>query len=122
MANFVTTETSVVRNGGDSPATLRVYGTYLSSAGATGGAIAPGYSLTGGTYTAASASNTSAPNPASLGGRTILFASFTPTSNDATAPGGAISYSSTLDEQVITIVTDANVGGIYMLECLDNGN
>lgn len=122
MANFVTTETNVVRNAGDSPATIRIYGTYVSSASATGGEIRPGYSLTGGTYTAASATNAAAPNPASLGGRAIINATFTPTLSDATAPGGAISYSSTSDGQVFTLVTTADTGGIYMIECFDNGN
>lgn len=119
---FVTTETLVVRNAGDSPATMKIYGTYLSSAGGTGGVIAPGYSNSSGTFTAASASNASAPNAASLGGRTILFCTLTPTLSDATAPGGVKSYNTTLDEDVFTIVTTADTGGTYVLECLDNGN
>lgn len=122
MANFITTETAVIRNGGDTPATITIYGTYASSAGATGGAIAPGYSLTGGTYTAASASNGSAPSPASLGGRTILFATLTPALSDVTQAGGVKSYNTTLDEDVFTIITTVDTVGIYKLECLDNGS
>ncbi len=115
MANFVTTETNVIRNAGDSPATIRVYGTYLSSAGATGGAIAPGYTLTGGTYTAGS-------NPASLGARTIVNVTITPTLSDTAVAGGVVSYNTTLDRDVFTLISVADTGGIYMLECLDNGN
>lgn len=122
MANFVTTETNVVRNGGDSPATIRIYGTYLSSAGATGGAIAPGYSLTGGTYTAASSSNASAPNAASFGGRTILNATITPALSDTAVAGGVVSYNTTLDRDVFTLISVADTGGVYMIECLDNGS
>lgn len=110
---FVTTETAVIRNGGDSPATMRVYGTYLSSAGGTGGIIAAGYTNSSGTLTATASG--------ALGGRTILNCVLTPTLSDATQAGGAISYNTTVDRDVFTCVTTADTGGIYMLECLDNG-
>jgi len=113
---FVTTETNVVRNAGDSPATIRVYGTYLSSAGGTGGILAAGYTNSSGTLTAVS------PVTGSVGGRTIINCTLTPALSDVTAPGGVKSYNTTVDSDVFTIVTTADTGGIYMLECLDNGN
>lgn len=111
---FVTTETLVIRNAGYTPAVLEVFGTYTNSAGGTGGVIAAGYTNASGTLTAVTGS-------AGLGGRKILDFSFTPTTNDATAPGGAKSYDTTLDADKVTMVTTADSTGIYRLICQDNG-
>lgn len=111
---FVTTETLVVREGGSSPARMHVYGTYLNSAGGTGGIIAAGYTNSSGSLTATTSGG--------LGGRKILTCVLTPTLSDVTAPGGAITYNTTIDSDIFTCVTTVDTGGTYKLECLDNGN
>lgn len=111
---FVTTETKVVRTAGYQPAVTRIYGTYLSSAGGTGGIVSPGYTNSSGTLTASTLDG-------SAGCRKIINIHFTPTSNDATAPGAAIAYNTTRDRDEATMVTTADTGGIYMIECVDNG-
>lgn len=116
---FVTTQTGVVVVGGNTPGVIKVYGTYLSSAGGTGGVISPGYTNSSGTLTAVSPTITG--NNVGTGAIKMLFCNFTPTSNDATAPGAAIAFNSTRDRDEATIVTTADTGGIYELTCLVNG-
>lgn len=110
---FVTAQTNVIRQAGYIPALLVITGTYLNTAGDTGGIISPGYSNASGTLTAYT--------DASIGGRKIVSAVLTPTLSDATAPGGAVAYNLTRDRDEFTIVTTANTGGTYKIECLDNG-
>ena len=114
MANFVTTQTSVVSLAGFEPALLFIAGTYTSSAGATGGELAAGYSLTGGTYTAYTDS--------SIGGRKVVAAWLQPTTEDVTTPKTATAYNSTLDRDGVTVTSVANGTGNYYLLCIDNGN
>lgn len=117
---FVTTETNAEVLSGFTPNIVLIQGTYLSSGGGTGGVIAPGYANSSGSFTATSSTNSTL-GAVTIGARNILFAAFTPTLSDATAPGGAISYNATLDEQVFTLVTTADTGGTYQLWCLNNG-
>lgn len=115
---FVTTQTAVNYLDGPGGYTL-ISGTYLSSSGGTGGIIAAGYTNASGTLTAVSA-----PAPGlntGIGGRKIISCILTPTLSDATAPGGAISYNTTLDADVFTCVTTADTGGLYTLICKDRG-
>ncbi len=114
MANFVTTQTSVISLAGFTPPLLLVAGTYTSSAGATGGELAAGYSLTGGTYTAIA--------DASIGGRKIVYCTLTQKTEDVTTPKIAIAYNTTLDRDGVTLTSVADGTGTYMLLCLDNGS
>jgi len=117
---FVTVQTNATNVAGvGSPPLLMITGTYLNTGGDTGGAIAAGYNNSSGTFTAVPSQNGIVNT--GIGGRTILFADFTPTLSDATAPGGVKSYDATLDADVFTVVTTADTGGTYRLWCLDNG-
>lgn len=115
---FVTTQTNVVELTGSQPPLLLVTGTYTSSAGDTGGAIAAGYTNSSGTFTAVS--NSLGADTGS-GGRKIISYSLTPNLSDTTAPGGVLSYNATLDSDVLTIITVADTAGVYSLLCMDNG-
>lgn len=117
---FVTSETSAVVQSGSTPNTIVIQGTYLSSAGGTGGAIAAGYSNSSGSFTATSASNSTL-GAVTIGGRNVISCVFTPTLSDVTVPGGVISYNSALDAYVFTVVTTADTGGQYTLTCANNG-
>lgn len=115
MASFDTTQTGVVRTAGYEPALVMITGTFASSAGATGGVIAPGYNNANGTYTAST-------DTTGLGGRTIFFGPvFTATSSSPAAVKVTVSYDSTLGRDIATIVTAANQTGTYMVWCYDNG-
>jgi hypothetical protein len=111
---FVTTETSVTELAGSPRPKLLVCGTYTSSAGGTGGVLAPGYTNSSGTFTAISGAQ-------SVDGRKILSTWITPLTSTATQPGGVVSYNSTLDSDVFTVVTTADTAGKYMLLCTDAG-
>lgn len=112
---FVTTETSAVQLGGFTPPLVLVSGTYLSSAGGTGGVISPGYNNASGTLTAVSGS-------AAAGCTTIIGAPILlPTLSDATAPGGVVAQNNTRDRQEVTIVTTADTGGTYSMICTNFG-
>ena len=111
---FVTAETNVFNLGGSPKPIMLVTGTYTNSAGGTGGIIAAGYTNSSGTLTAIS-------NAASIGGRVILGLVLSPNAADATAPGYAKSYNTTLDADVATIVTAADSTGVYYLVCNDAG-
>lgn len=111
---FVTTETNVINiNGGPVPLLL-ITGTYTNSGGGTGGIVAAGYTNASGALTAISGA-------ASIGGRLIVADWYRPTTNDATAPGAAVSQNNTIHAQVATLVTDANSTGNYYLLCLNEG-
>lgn len=117
--SFVTTQEDVTYLSGPGGLTL-VSGTYLSAGGGTGGIVIPGYTNASGTLTAIT------PDAPGLnvgaGCRNIHAYWFTPTSNDATAPGAAKSYdSTTYDRDIITMVTTADTGGRYFMLCSDVG-
>lgn len=116
---FVTTQTNAIKLGGNTPALVLVTGTYLSSGGGTGGIVSPGYTNASGTLTAVT--NTAGFGDA-VGCTKMLFAEFTPTLSDATAPGGAIAFNSTRSRDEFTLVTTADTGGTYVLYCLNNGD
>lgn len=116
---FVTTQTNAIKSAGYTPALVLVTGTYLSSAGDTGGVISPGYTNASGTFTAVT--NTGAYGDAS-GCTKMLFFQLSPTLSDATAPGGAIAFNATRSRDEVTIVTTADTGGTYCLYCLNNGD
>ena len=119
---FVTTELGSEKIAGSAPARVRVWGTYLSSGGGTGGIISPGYNNSSGTLTAVS--NGPGANGASYGAgaRKIIGApTLLPTLSDATVPGGAIAFNTTRDRDELTIVTTADTGGRYEMLCEDNG-
>ncbi len=118
MAAFVTTQTNSIEIGGGPLGLLLVTGTFASSAGATGGVIASGYTNATGVFTAVPQTNTSV---GSKGGRVIVAWGLNPTTNDATAPGAAKSYNTTLLSDILTIVTDANSTGNYWLLCQTAG-
>lgn len=113
---FSSTERAVIQLAGFTPPLIICVGDYASSAGGTGGVIAGGYNNTNGTL-AASGVNGSA----GLGARQLATILLTPTASDATAPGAAISYDTTLDAQKATIVTTADTAGRYMIIAVDNG-
>lgn len=115
---FVTTQTNVVQLTGSQPPLLLITGTYSSSGGDTGGGIAAGYTNASGTYTAVSVSGGA---DSGAGGRKIISYSLTPNLSDTTAPGGVLSYNTTIDRDVLTIVTVADTAGTYQLLCMDNG-
>jgi hypothetical protein len=111
---FVTAETSVIQISGSPQGMMLVIGTYANSGGGTGGVIAAGYTNSSGSLTAITGSP-------SLGGRTIIDVWFTPTTNDATAPGSAKSYNTTIDADIETMVTTADSTGRYFLLCTAMG-
>lgn len=111
---FVTTETNVIPLAGFTPPLMLVTGTYANSGSGTGGIIAAGYTNSSGTLTAIS-------NAASIGGRAIVADWYRPTTNDATAPGAAVTYNTTYDAQIATLVTTADSTGNYYLLCINNG-
>lgn len=113
---FVTTQTAVVQQGGYTPAIIKIYGTYASSAGGTGGTITPGYTNSSTTLTAVA--------DASAGARDIVGNAgvvITPGTEDVTTPKIAIAYDTTVDRDQITLTTVANGTGTYIIECYDNG-
>lgn len=111
---FVTSETAVIKTAGYQPALTVIYGTYTSSAGGTGGVIAPGYTNVDGTFTASTLVGSS-------GCRFVLFPTLATGTADAVTPISATTYDTTLDRQIVTITTSANGTGTYKLECYDNG-
>lgn len=116
---FNTTQTSVTEFGGNTPALVLVTGTYVCDGGTTGGVIAPGYTNAAGTFTAA----TTGPGAGGEGCTEILGnVLFTPTTNDATAPGGAKSFDATLSRNICTMVCTANSTGTYQVWCTNNGS
>jgi hypothetical protein len=117
---FVTTQTGATWGGGNTPALIVVTGTYLSSAGDTGGVVSPGYTNASGTLTAVPSSAYNTSGNAS-GCTQILSAIFTPTLSDATAPGGVKAFNATRSRDEFTLVTTANTGGTYTLICTNNG-
>lgn len=110
---FVTAQTNVISLAGFSPALVMITGTYVSSAGGTGGIISPGYTNASGTLTAVTGVSSACTK--------IVSAIATPTLSDATAPGGAIANNATRDRDEFTIVTTADTAGTYTLLCLKNG-
>lgn len=114
---FVTAQTNAVELNGSQPPLLLITGTYSSSGGDTGGGIAAGYTNASGTYTAVSVSGGA---DSGAGGRKIISYSLTPNLSE-TAPGGVLSYNTTIDRDVLTIVTVADTAGTYQLLCMDNG-
>ena len=124
---FNSTQTSVTYFGGNTPALVRITGTYACDGGTTGGVIAPGYNNAAGVFSAA----TTGPGAGGEGANSIVGAigasqaggvvTFTPTTNDATAPGGVSSFNTTLSRTVFTMVCTANSTGVYEMWCLNNG-
>ncbi len=115
MAAFNTVQTNVVRTAGYEPALIIVSGTYASSAGATGGVIAPGYDNANGTFTASA-------DTAGLGARTIAFGPFyTSTSASPSSLQTVISYDTTKGRDIATVTSAANQTGTYTVYCFDNG-
>jgi hypothetical protein len=115
MADFITTETGVLQLSGGAKPLLLVNGTYISSAGATGGVIVPGYTTSGGAYTAISGSQ-------AVGARKVLGYVFTPTLADINCVTAALSYDTTLDRDFVTITTEADTGGTFSIICEDAGS
>jgi hypothetical protein len=124
---FNSSQTSVTYFGGNTPALVRITGFYACDGGTTGGVIAPGYDNAAGTFSAV----TTGPGAGGEGANTILGAvgaaqaggvvTITPTTNDATAPGGETSFNATLSRTVFTLVCTANSTGTYEIWCLNNG-
>jgi len=110
---FNTVQTAVIQEAGYTPAKLTIYGTYASSAGGTGGVIAPGYINADTVFTAYT--------DASIGGRYSYFLTLTSGTADAVTQIVVPSFNATLDRQVFTITTSANGTGFYKIECVDNG-
>lgn len=112
---FTTTETSVTLVSGPANAPMIITGTYASTAGDSGGIIAAGYTNASGVLTAIS------PATGSIGGRFIKYITFTPTASDATQVGAAITYNTTIDAQIATMISVANSTGTYMMICDNAG-
>jgi len=112
---FNTTQTSVILEGGNTPALVWVTGTYACDGGTTGGVISPGYNNAAGTFTAAS-------NGGSGCTQIVGPVLFTPTASDATAPGGVKAFNATRSRDEFTLVCTANSTGTYGMYCLNNGS
>ena len=120
---FVSNEKGAIKLAGFTPPLVKVFGTYLSSGGGTGGIISPGFNNSSGTLTAVTDGGGFNGASFAAGARKIVGPiKLTPTLSDATQAGAAIAYNTTRDRDEATIVTTADTGGMYEFNCIDNGS